>query len=546
MTALDWALVGAYLAISLGLGLWFSRRAGQSSTAYLLGGRKAPWWLLGTSMVATSFAADTPLLVTELVRKHGIAGNWYWWNFLLGGMLTTVFFARMWRRSGVTTDLEFIALRYSGAAARWLRGVKAVYIGLFLNLIILMWVNLALYTFLEAFFPALSAGQIRGVLAGLLVLTALYSTATGLRGILVTDVFQFVLAMAGSILLAVLVVNSDAVGGLDRLKASVPTGALDFFPRFSAVQGEALALTPTMLFAFFGFQWWAVWYPGGEPAGGGYVAQRMLAAKNERHALAATFLHQVFFYVVRPWPWILVALATFVVYPNLDAAHFRQGYVLAVLDFLPAGAMGLFVAAILAAYMSTVSTHLNWGASYLVNDLYVPFLAPASSERRQVLVARIATLLLLVLSLLFLNPNATLEGAGLFLMQCGAGVGVALLLRWYWWRINAWAEMTATLVPFVVYLCIQIVHPADWADYDTIVWSVPITVFLTLVVAYSTPPTERTQLLRFYEKVRPQGIWPFPKPNEKQTPLWQLWGMWLMGVGLIYGLLFGLGAWLLK
>ncbi len=557
LAALDWAVIIGYLLLSLAIGLWFARRAGASTEAYFLGGRGLPWGLAGLSLVATTFAADTPLAVTELVRSGGIAGNWLWWNMLLGGMLTTFLFARLWRRSGVLTDVELVTIRYSGPAVDLLRGFKAVYQGLLLNALIIGWVNLAMLSILEVFF-GMTRSEALLYTGGVMLLTTGYAALSGLRGVVVTDAVQFVIAMGGCILLAVLVLADARIGGLSGLVAQLPEARLQFFPSLSmnsAPSAEQLTLGIGAFVAFVGIQWWASWYPGAEPGGGGYVAQRMLAAKDERHSLWAVLLFNVLHYAVRPWPWILVALATLVLYPELGPDQARLSYLYAVRDFLPMGLRGLLLVAFLAAYMSTLSTQLNWGTSYLINDLYRPFMRRHATEAQYVAAARLATLLLMLLSLAVTTQLQRIEGAWRFIIECGAGTGLVLILRWYWWRLSAWSELAATALPFVVYGATQLIFhgvdggaPTSWWQFpNTFFVTVGITVVGTLVVTALTPPTDAATLRAFVARVRPQGWWgPYASSEEAQTPIGVLLLCWAAGVALVLGALFGLGALLLQ
>src|SRR5688572_15644726 len=413
LVTIDWLIIAAYFVLSLMIGLYYARRAGRSTEEYFLSDRSMPWWLAGTSMVATTFAADTPLAVTEMVARNGVAGNWLWWSMLASGMLTVFFFARLWRRSRVMTDVEFVELRYSGKPAAFLRGFRALYLGLPINLIIMGWVNLGM-----------------------------------------AKVLSGTLGLAKWQALAVFAVQ--AVGGLDQLKARLagvtPVGSTEPFGTDGAIQllpdGSAVWMLPLLtLVVYLGVNWWASWYPGAEPGGGGYVAQRIFSARTERDGLLATLWFNIAHYAVRPWPWILVALASTILYPNLEDP--KQGYVMAMVDLLPPGLFGLMVAAFAAAYMSTISTQLNWGASYLVNDLYLRFVHPGADERRLVLVSRLTTLFLMVASLVVTQFMTTIEGAWRFLLAIGAGTGLVLILRWYWWRINAWSEISAMVASFV-------------------------------------------------------------------------------------------------
>ena len=561
LTWLDGVLIAAYFVFSLGIALYYYRRAGKDTSEFFLSGRSMPWWLAGTSMVATTFAADTPLAVSELVAYNGIAGNWLWWNFALGGVLTVFFFARLWRRSGVLTDVEFVELRYSGPAAAWLRGIKAVYFGLLMNVIIIGWVSLAMETVIDVLFPGLTlfgraSFTLLGikmsaslVLVGLLVLlVGVYSLISGLWGVAVTDLFQFVLAMVGTTLLAVFALDLPEVGGLAGLKARLPETTFRMLPTIGeAVQGAGvLALSAAAFAAYVGVQWWASWYPGAEPGGGGYIAQRMLGAKDERHAVFSVLWFNIAHYCLRPWPWILTALVALVLFPDENP---RAAYVLVMRDTLPPGLLGLLFAAFLAAFMSTVSTQLNWGVSYLVNDGWRRFVRPDADEKHYVRVGRVLTFLLAVLSVLVTTQLESISGAWSLILTASGGLGLVLILRWYWWRVNAWSELTATLVPlFLAGLALLGVPVPGLLDpfptnlfavvaYTTLAW-VTVTLF--------TPPTDTATLDAFYRRVRPAG--PGWRPIAARHPdihpdtsLGTLALDWLAGVVLVYSTLFGIG-----
>ena len=508
----DWLVVFGFLILSLAIGLAVTRRAGASSREFFLSGRTMPWWLLGVSMVATTFSTDTPNLVTDIVRTRGVAGNWVWWAFLLTGMTTTFVYARLWRRSGVETDVGFYELRYSGRPARFLRGFRAVYLGALFNVMIMASVTLA-------------AIKIGGVMLGVSPLTTVlvaggvtvvYSMLGGLTGVLVTDFFQFGVAMIGSVLAAIWALGHPDVGGLASLLAHPEVARrLSFVPDFS----DRAALLGVLIIPL-AVQWWSVWYPGSEPGGGGYVAQRMLAARSEGHAQGATLLFNVAHYALRPWPWIVVALCSLVVFP--DVASLRAAFPAvdsrlirddlaypAMLTFLPAGLLGLVVASLTAAYMSTISTHLNWGASYLVQDVYRRFVRPDAPERRLVSVGRWATVALMALagsvSLLLENALQAFQ----ILLQIGAGTGLLFLLRWFWWRINAAAELTAMGVSFLVAVYFQFAHAplfgAPLAAWEELVMGVVVTTVAWMAAAWLGPPTEEATLRRFCRLTRPGG-----------------------------------------
>jgi len=499
LSAIDWIIIAAYFAISAAIGLAFAGRARRSLADYFVSGRSLPWWLAGTSMVATTFAADTPLAVSGMVARHGVAGNWLWWNLALSGLLTVFFFSRLWRRAGVVTDVEFTELRYSGKPAAVLRATRALYLALPINLIIMGWVTRAMVTIIEV---SLGWSGWAAALA-LFAITAVYSTVAGLWAVVVTDFVQFLIAMAGCIVLAVLAV--DAVGGLDQLATATTQhfgsrdAALGLFPPL-----DSPWLPLSTLLVYLAVQWWAVWYPGAEPGGGGYVAQRMLSSKDERHSLLATLWFNVAHYAIRPWPWIIVGLVTVVRYPGL--ANPEEGYVRAMVDLLPAGLRGLMLAAFAAAYMSTIATHLNWGASYLVNDVYLRFARRRADDREQVLVGRIATGALMVLAFVVMQFLGSVEAGWKILLALGAGTGLVLILRWYWWRINAWSELAAMAASLVTSIVVQAVSGYDAADPSgkgfavVMLWTVGVTTAVWLAVTFLTPPESAATLEAFYRR----------------------------------------------
>ncbi|MDT8322776.1 MAG: sodium:solute symporter family protein [Bacteroidota bacterium] len=552
MSTLDWMILGGYFVLSIGVGVYFARRAGRSTTDFFLSGRSLPWWLAGLSMVATTFGADTPLAVTELVASNGIAGNWLWWNMAIGGMVTVFFFAHLWRRAEVMTDLEFIEIRYDGKPAGFLRGFRALYLGLFMNAIIMGWVNVAMATILEGMF-GISAAEVFWYIAAAMLFSALYSTLSGLWGVAVTDAVQFVIAMAGCIILAVLVVDSPEIGGLAALQNALPASTFNLLPVIGTVEDGVtgvLALSGGAFLAYVGMQWWASWYPGAEPGGGGYVAQRMLSTKNEKHSVFAVLFFQITFFCLRPWPWILVALAALVLYPQLDPADAKLGYIYAMNDFLPSGVKGVMVAAFFAAYMSTISTHLNWGSSYLVHDFWRRFAAPGRSEKHYVFASRVTTMLLMLASLLLTLFIDSIAGAWQFIIECGAGLGLVLLLRWYWWRINAWSEITATIAPGITYAAITVHNlwkPAAAIVFpDSMFIIVGVTTVSWLLVTVLTPATGTATLSAFYRRVRPSGFWgPLSAVHGDISPDRQYATRflgWILGVLLIYSVLFLVAA----
>lgn len=538
----DWAIIAAFLIFSLLIGLYFRNRASKSLLSFFLGDRNIPWLIAGISMVATTFAADTPLAVTELVGQSGISGNWLWWSFLAGGMLTTFFFAKLWRRSGVLTEIELIELRYGGKPAAILRGFKAVYLGLVMNVLIIGWVNLAMITIIQEFF-GLDLATTYQVLAAAMLLGAVYTSLSGIWGVAVTDVVQFCFAIIGTIVLAVVVLNSPSVGGISGLKASLPESTFQFFPSFSneGQGGKTLAISAGAFLAYIGIQWWGSWYPGQEPGGGGYVAQRMMSTKTEKGAVYATLLFQIAHYCLRPWPWILVALACLVLYPQLEGGALRIGYVWAMRDFLPVGLKGVLLASFLGAYLSTISTQLNWGAGYLVNDVYKRFIAPDASDKKFVAASRIVTLGLMAAGLAITGLMDSISGVWTFIIECGAGLGLVLILRWYWWRINAWSEISATIAPFVAFAFSRFVM--DWEFPDSYFFTVTFTTVVWLVVTFATQPESKATLEKFYRQVRPDGNWSIitDRKENNQNNLRHLAVCWLSSIAMTYSVLFATG-----
>ncbi|MEO0874128.1 MAG: sodium:solute symporter family protein [Bacteroidota bacterium] len=651
LTTLDWGIIMAFFLFSLLIGLWTSRRAGKGFTEYFLSGRGMPWWLLGISMVATTFSADTPNLVADIVRQNGVSGNWVWWAFLLTGMLTVFLYAKLWRRSGVLTDLEFYELRYSGNPAAFLRGFRAVYLGVVFNVVIMATVCLAA---IKIGAVLLGLSPIQTLLIASIV-TVIYTGLGGLRGVIITDFFQFVLAMGGMIWAAIVILDRPDIEGLQGLLNHPNlTGKLNFFPDFNNWE----VLWPLFILPL-AVQWWSVWYPGAEPGGGGYVAQRMLSAKDEKHAIGATLLFNISHYALRPWPWLLIALASLVYYPlqvnpdptanqvyvhpaaadtlnsvlkedaipflltdlslrqaasedvelqaeygrlqqivnqhpmslevrslayiyteknrwvapenrsdplaeeqlvyiqlakpeiGLDKLGHDLGFSL-MLQFMPSGLLGLLLAALIAAFMSTLSTHLNWGASYLVNDVYRRFMRPEASEQEQVNVGRLATLVLMVLAALLALALEDALGAFNVILQIGAGTGLLFILRWFWWRINAYSEIAAMVISFAVALYFEFVHPGGLPDHAKLVYGVGITTVGWVAVTLLTRPTAKETLIRFYRLVRPHSpgwdavIQYAKKAEELAAPIptssfmLELSCMFA-GCFMVYGLLFSTG-----
>ena len=553
LSAIDWAIVAAYFLLSTVVGLLFTKKGGESLNEYFLSGRNVSWWLAGASMVATTFAADTPLVVTGLVAAHGVAGNWLWWNMVMSGMLTVFFFARLWRRANVMTDVEFAEIRYSGPPARFLRGFRALYLAIPINLIILGWVTRAMIKILT-----ISLGVSPYLAVGIcFVITLIYSVAAGLWAVLWTDLIQFVVKMAAVIILAVYSVK--AVGGIAVMKVKLAEhfgstdAALSVLPVSVTGGGiQAYAWMPLLaLGVFLSVQWWAAWYPGAEPGGGGYVAQRIFSAKTERDGVLATLFFQIAHYALRPWPWIVTGLATVILYPDL--VDKESGYVRAFVDYLPTPWKGVMMAGFAAAYMSTVGTHLNWGASYLVNDFYKRFIRQSESEKHYVKVSRIATVLLFIASIGVTSQLSSIEQAWKFLLALGAGTGLVLILRWYWWRINAWSEISAMISSFVVSSIAFKTIPQRFAagdpnaDATIMLVTVLVSTVVWLTVTFMTSPEPDSTLVAFYSRVRPGGRG-WRRIAQKAgfgaegieggiIP----WTNWIAGVVAVYASLFGIG-----
>ena len=557
LSFIDWVIIFSFFAIFIVIGILFTKRSGKNSKEYFLSGRNMPWWLLGTSMVATTFSADTPNLVANIVREDGVSGNWVWWAFLITGMMTVFFYARLWRRSEVLTDLEFYELRYSGKEATFLRAFRALYLGVFFNVMIMATVCLA-------------GIKIGGILLGLTpfecvfyssVITVFYSSLGGLRTVIITDLIQFVLAMVGSIWACVYLVNLEEIGGLNQLISNdLISDKLNFLPNFNDY--ETLI---TVLIIPIAVQWWAVWYPGAEPGGGGYIAQRMLSAKDEKNAINATLFFNIAHYAIRPWPWILIALASLIIYPTLSDISFAFPNVdssiighdiayPAMLSKLPSGLLGIVLASLSAAFMSTISSHLNWGASYISIDFYKRFIYSEASEKEIVLVGRISTVFLMILAgFVALELNDALD-AFQILLQIGAGTGSIFLLRWFWWRVNAYSEITGMSVSFLVAIYFHSIHERifgfTFESHYELVLSVFITTLSWILVTLLTKPTENSRLFEFYKKIKPYGIgWnKFLKNNNidvtkkelKESPMSDLLSMFL-GIVIVYSGLFGTG-----
>lgn len=552
LSAADWIILVSYFLFALGLGLAFARRAGKGTVEFFLAGRSLPWWLLGTSMVATTFSTDTPNLVAELVRTNGVAGNWVWWAFLISGMLTVFVFAPLWRRSGLLTDLEFYEIRYSGRPAAFLRGFRAIYLGVIFNVVVIASVTLAAAKIGGALFGVSKVSAVTACA----VVAVVYAVVSGFWGVVVTDLFQFFLSLAGALFAAIYAVSHPDVGGLAALAEKLSSRlALVPLPSYQEAF-MALFVVPLAI------QWWSVWYPGAEPGGGGYVAQRMLAARDERHAVFATLWFNIAHYTLRPWPWILVALASLILYPDLAAIREAVpgldptlvGHDLAyplMLRLLPSGLLGLAVASLAGAYMSTVDTHLNWGASYVVHDVYRRFFRADADERHYVRVARWVTVALMAASAGMTLLLATAKGSFDLILQIGAGTGLLFILRWLWWRVNAWSEIIAMVVSFLFAVVVVVLKQAnvDPGPYFPIVLGVAITTASWMLATWWTRPTEQSVLEAFCRKVRPpRAGWKSvyecisTKPDSVRSGLLA----WPVACLVVYAVLFGCGALLFK
>ena len=590
---LDLIVVILFFLVIFSIAIYYPKRAGKDTNNFFLSGRNMPWYIAGTAMVATTFAADTPLAVTELVAKNGIAGNWLWWNMAIGGMLTVFFFAKLWRRAGIMTDVELVEFRYSGKAASLLRGFRAIYLGLFMNAIVMGWVHKAMEKIFRITIPGINPFMLVVIAA---VIVAVYASASGLLGTARTDSLQFVFAITGCIILAIIILQLPQIGGTILLREKLSPQVLSFVPEIGnitagSISGGVLALSTGAFFAFIGLQWWSSWYPGADPGGGGYIAQRMMSAKDEKHSLFATLWFTIAHYTIRPWPWIIVALAALVLLPrakNVDVLkkenpalyakvvnayqHRDDGnfdisvkdkqftdfyekyentvdpgsmYPKLMMRYLPSGLLGLLIAVFLAAYMSTIASQLNWGTSYLINDFYKRFINKSASEKHYVLVSRVGIILMIVFSLvvtkLFLT---TISGAWEFIINASAGMGAVLILRWFWWRINAWSEISAMIAPLVIYPI------ARWGfGMQSPITLYPIVLGTTIVwltVTYLTKPTDKKTLHKFYKKVHPGGIgWENIAAELPEVKSDSDFGLsfinWISGVVLVYSFLFASG-----
>jgi len=558
LTLADWAVVAAYLLFTLLQGLYFRKRSSGSTADYFVSGRRAAWWLIGTSMVATTFAADTPLVVTGLVYRFGIAGNWIWWSMLPAGMMTVFLFARLWVRAGLLTDVEFAEVRYAGKPAAFLRGFRALYLGLLINCVILGWVTKAMTTIVSVVMGLDDRSSLALCVFFLIPFTGLYVSLGGLWGVLWTDLFQFVLKMG--VVIAVAWYGVRAAGGmtellskLSALQKSAGPGAANitsFFPDFSrGSASEALWTIPVITFCvYLCVQWWAFWYPGAEPGGGGYIAQRILSARNEREGLLSVLWFNFAHYALRSWPWIIGGLAVVVLYPRL--ARPESGYILLAVDHLPRAARGLLVAGFLAAFMSTIATHLNWGSSYLVSDFYRRFVKRDATESHYVSVSRWTTVLLVIAGAYVSWELVSIRAGWQILLEVGAGTGSVYLLRWYWWRINAWSEIAAMSTALIVSVTFRVIAPFHGSEPAIFAKQTLATTLITttmwLAVTLLTPAEPSDTLVKFYRRVRPDvfGWKPIAEIAKDESPTKDLGRNlvdWIIGCTMVYAALFGVG-----
>ena len=544
---IDWLIIAIYFLVALAIGIWASKKAGSDTQSFFLAGRNMPWWLLGISMVATTFSTDTPNLVTDLVRQKGVSGNWAWWAFLLTGMLTVFIYAKLWRRSNVLTDIEFYELRYSGKPAAFLRGFRALYLGLIFNVLVMGTVSLAAIKFgeillgWEGWFTLLIACTV----------TIVYSVLGGLRAVIITDFIQFILAMIGSIFAMLYILNLPKIGGIKNLVLHENViGNLSFFPDFS----DPNSWVPVM-FVPFAVQWWASYYPGAEPGGGGYIAQRMFSAKDENHAIGATLLFNVCHYALRPWPWIIIALSSLIIFPDLkdiqsafpNLPESKLGHDVAypaMLTLLPPGLLGLVAASLIAAFMSTMSTQLNLGASYLVNDFYKRFINKSASEQQMVTAGRLFTIVSVCLGaglgLTLTNASQAFE----LLLMIGAGTGLIYILRWFWWRINAYTEIIAMITSLIIAYYFNFLNDSFVVWLEIVIGAV-LTTIIWIIATFITPPENEKTLMRFVSIVNPGGPG-WKKYNPKKTT--EEWSVpkgilsMLLGSIAVYGILLGTGS----
>ena len=549
---IDWLSIFLYILLVVYIGIFLKRKSVKNISDFFIANKEIPWWLSGISMVATTFAADTPLAVTGIVILSGISGNWVWWGFVSSGLFTTFLFAKLWHRSNVTTDTELIELRYSGKPARFLRAFRAVYLSIPINCIILGWVTSAMAKIIYA-----TTGQSPWqIIIFLYILTSIYISVSGIRGVIFTDFLQFFIAMAGSFAVMFFAVKHNSVGSLENLVANLKSSEqyyyhMNFLPSFS----DGATITLLMFCVYASIQWWSTWYPGAEPGGGGYIAQRMFSSRSDKDALKASLLFNIFHYAVRPWPWIITALCILFIYPISDPNSILHtdpeiSYANFMIDYIPNGLKGLLVIAFLSAFMSTVSTQINWGSSYIVNDFYArfirkkeSFISPSDADRHYVIVSRIATILIMIISMVSSFYIDSIQGAWKLLISIGAGTGLVYMLRWYWWRINAYSEISAMIAALIGYL---ISNYFNLNESYTIIFTTIFTSFVWISITLLTPPEPKEKLIDFYYKVKPSGNgWKKVTGESNNSVIPQINNA-LLGIVVVYAFLFGLGKILLQ
>jgi SSS family solute:Na+ symporter len=551
---IDWTIISVFVLITLVIGFRFRKSSSKSISGFFLGGRNLPWFIAGLSMLASSFAVNGPAMITEFVSQDGISGNWIWWSLLIGGTFTTFFLAGLWRRANILTEIEFIELRYSGKVAAFLRGFKSLYFTLFLNILIIAWVSVAMKNILKVFFN-IPDMQLYIYLIAAMIIAVIYSVLSGLKGIAYINMLQFAVTFAGSVIISVAILSSYKISGIAGLKTQlneISTDYLNFFPKITS---SASASIPTFsisiitLLAYVGIQWWASWSPHHEPGGGGYIAQRIMSTKNEKDSILATLFYQIINYAVRPWPWIVVGLCIIILYPNAPEAGGKLNYYFATSEYMPYGLNGLLIISLFGAYMSVISAQLNLGASFLVNDLYKRFIVrqdkfkdDKKKDRHYVLISRLVMFILMGISLYVTTFFESVTEIWKFLIVCSSGIGLVLILRWFWWRINAWSEITAITIPFIIVLILNLFTETSF-PFDLFLITGGTT-FVWVLVTFLTPPDNEKVLVNFCQRIKPIGFWGRYSQLTGKYPgqyVLALFMSWLSSIIMIYSCLFFIG-----
>lgn len=556
---IDWTVISLFVLIILFIGFRFRKSSRKSIHDFFLGGRNLSWYIAGLSMVATVFAVDGPAMITEVVSQNGISGNWIWWSLLLGGTFTTFFLANLWRRANVLTEFEFIELRYSGKVAAFLRGFKSIYFTLFLNILIIAWISVAMKNILKVFFN-LPDLQLYIYLVIAMIIAVTYSVLSGLKGIAFINVFQFVITLAGSIVISAAILSSYKISGITGLKTQlneISAGYLNFFPKITLSPGSSVttfSISITVLLAYIGIQWWASWTPHHEPGGGGYMAQRIMSVKSEKESIIATLFYQIVNYAIRPWPWIIVGLCVIILYPQTSEGGGKLNYYIAAEEYMPYGLSGLLIISLFGAYMSVISAQLNLGASFLVNDMYKRFIIRKEKfkddkrkNKHYVLISKLITILLMGISLYVTKYFESITEIWEFLMVCSSGLGLVLILRWFWWRINAWSEITAITVPFILVYVLNLFVDIEFPNDLFIITGG--TTFAMVLVTYLTPPDNKEVLKRFCQRIKPIGFWGKYSQFSKKYPgryFLALIMSWISSIIMIYSCLFFVGKLIFK